>query len=124
MRINLQDPELLRRIAIEEERELQLQRDAMMYRKKVSVPVIDIEKAESELEGEDVALALFSPKTTYVEAAGLVEAVIGEGTSIEQKFTIPTVVCKKKLIVMIDLREMGWLLHFLRLVETLQLVGK
>jgi len=97
MRINLQDPELLRRIAIEEERELQLQRDAMMYRKKVSVPAIDMEKAESELEGEDVALALFSSKTTYVEAAGLVEAVIGEGTSIEQKFTIPTVVCKKKI---------------------------
>lgn len=97
MRIDLQDPELLRLIAIEEERERQLQLEAEMSSKKVRVPAIDLEGAETELAGEDVALALFSSRVTYVERKGVVEGVIAKDTSTEQKFSLPTVVCKKRI---------------------------
>lgn len=97
MRIDLQDPELLRLIAIEEERERQLQEELAVSWKRVSVPAIEIEDAESELEGDDLALALFSSKVTYVEENGGVNIMVAEGTSTEQSFSIPVVACKKRI---------------------------
>lgn len=97
MWINLQDPELLRLIAIEEERERQLQLETAMSNVKVRVPSIDLEGGLTELEGEDLAYALFSPRVTYTEEKGVVQGTVAKDTSTEQSFSVPVVICKKKI---------------------------
>lgn len=98
MWINLQDPELLRLIAIEEARERELAEEAKFYSKKMYVPDVQIEGGPGpELEDDDIAYALFSPRTQYEEKRGVVEMVYAQDTATEQRATLPLAVCKKKI---------------------------